>query len=188
MQRWHSENKGEAFCTNTLLFLIVSFLGWAGETVYALVATGQLCDRGFLTLPFCPIYGFSVLLIYALLGTPQAGGWILRGVKKPLWRLSFYVFFSILIPTVAELITGWFFHRTFGILLWDYSSKPLNLGGYICLEFSLAWGVMIPLGMGLLFPRLRRWVKALPRKLAFLLSVGFSVLLCADLVLAWLLR
>ena len=33
---------------------------------------------------------------------------------------------------------------------WDYSDKPLNFHGYICLEFSLIWGVCVLLAVRLL--------------------------------------
>lgn len=57
-----------------LIFLTISFIGWAMETVYCSLLNGKFCDRGFLTLPFCTIYGFSIMAIYLLIGTPQKGG------------------------------------------------------------------------------------------------------------------
>ena len=45
--------------------------------------------------------------------------------------------------TAAELATGLLVNR--GYQVWDYRALPLNLGGQICLPFSLFW---IPLGLG----------------------------------------
>ena len=59
--------------TWSLLFLSVSFFGWVFETIVCFVQSGRISDRGFLTLPFCPIYGFPVCVIYFLLGTPTDG-------------------------------------------------------------------------------------------------------------------
>ena len=56
-----------------LLFFFISFAGWCGETLLFLIRFGQLRDRGFLTLPFCTIYGSSVLGVGLLLGTPEGG-------------------------------------------------------------------------------------------------------------------
>jgi len=56
-----------------ILFMEMSFWGWAVETVFFLLCYGQLYDRGFMTLPFCTIYGCSFLLLYFLVGIPDEG-------------------------------------------------------------------------------------------------------------------
>ena len=47
------------------------------------------------------------------------------------------------IITAVELTAGLVFNRSYQV--WDYRALPLNLGGQICLPFSLFW---IPLGLG----------------------------------------
>ena len=42
-----------------------------------------------------------------------------------------------------EMIAGWLLDVCFHARWWDYSDKPLNFHGYICLEFSLIWGLAI---------------------------------------------
>ena len=32
--------------------------------------------------------------------------------------------------------------KVFGTVFWDYSNKPLNLHGRICLEFAIYWGFL----------------------------------------------
>ena len=41
--------------------------------------------------------------------------------------------------TTAELLVGLLVNRTLGWAVWDYSALPLNLGGQICLRYSLYW-------------------------------------------------
>lgn len=41
--------------------------------------------------------------------------------------------------TALELVFGLVFNVIFKMHVWDYSSKPLNLFGQICPEFTLAW-------------------------------------------------
>ena len=43
-------------------FVLCSFIGWVLETLRFL-SRGKLVNRGFLTGPFCIIYGFCALLI-----------------------------------------------------------------------------------------------------------------------------
>lgn len=62
-----------------ILFVLISFLGWCGETVYFVLRWDDFTDRGFLSLPLCTIYGCSILAIYLIIGTPT------RGRLKPLF-------------------------------------------------------------------------------------------------------
>ena len=168
-----------------ILFFVISFLGWLVETAYCYAVAGQYCDRGFLTLPFCTIYGCSILAVYALLGTPRWGGLLLRKVTNRWARLALYFFMAALIPSVAELVTGFFFHHFFDLRLWDYSAKPLNIGGYICLPFAVIWGTLITVFMGFVFPRLARKIGQLPRRATYLLAGILSVAFLADFISKW---
>ena len=49
------------------LFLIYSFFGWCVEVMYFAFEKGQFVNRGYLAGPVCPIYGFGVLGVLALL-------------------------------------------------------------------------------------------------------------------------
>ena len=45
----------EIFFYLTILFFIVSMIGWGLETVYFVIRWDTFIDRGFLTMPLCPI-------------------------------------------------------------------------------------------------------------------------------------
>ena len=53
-----------SFSQSTIIFAAVSFLGWCFEKVGRLTVFNAIGDRGFLSLPVCPIYGYTVLLIF----------------------------------------------------------------------------------------------------------------------------
>lgn len=112
-------------------FLIYSFLGWVIEVVFHVVVGGKIINRGFLNGPICPVYGFGmicVLLIYNLVGSDN----------------TFIVFLEGLVfTTLIELIAGFILDKFFHARWWDYSSMPLNLNGYICLGFSIIWGLAV---------------------------------------------
>ena len=57
-----------------LYFLIYSFGGWVVEVIFHAVALGKVINRGFLNGPVCPVYGFGVLSVFALLNTIQGSG------------------------------------------------------------------------------------------------------------------
>lgn len=112
-------------------FIVYSFIGWVIEVVFHVVVAGKIINRGFLNGPVCPVYGFgmiSVLLIYNLVGSSNTVVVFIEGVV-----------FTTLIELVAGFILDKFFHARW----WDYSNMPMNLNGYICVGFSLIWGLAV---------------------------------------------
>ena len=109
-------------------FIIYAFLGWCTEVVYAALNTGKFVNRGFLNGPICPIYGFGIAAIVAFLAPVSNNPALLFAG-------------SAIITSAIELITGWIMEKAFNTRWWDYSTMPFNIGGYICLKFSIAWGI-----------------------------------------------
>lgn len=114
-------------------FLIYSCLGWGLEVAYHAVTLGKVVNRGFLNGPVCPVYGFGVLAILSFFGRIEAAVGPGSG---------FLLFLSgTLVTTAIELIAGWSLDKLFHARWWDYSNHPFNFHGYICLKFSLFWGL-----------------------------------------------
>lgn len=109
-----------------LCFFIYAILGWCVEVIYATVNSGKFVNRGFLNGPYCPIYGFGVLIVVLCL-SPVSGSLI------PLF------FGSVVLTTMLELVTGFLLEKIFHAHWWDYSNEHFQLGGYICAKFSLLW-------------------------------------------------
>lgn len=116
-------------------FLIYSFGGWVVEVIFHAVALGKVVNRGFLNGPVCPVYGFGVLSVFAMINTLQSSGYQMSD--------GMIFLFGIILATVVELIAGWLLDVCFHARWWDYSDKTLNFHGYICLEFSIIWGLAI---------------------------------------------
>ena len=165
---------------NILLFVLVSFLGWVMETVCAYIIYGTYEDRGFLTLPFCTIYGFSIIAIGFLLGTPQKGGLLLKKCKNKPLRWIYYFLLAVAIPTLAELLTGAFFENAFDLTLWSYNGYKYNFKGYVCLSFSLLWGILITLFMSLIYPLIQKAIQRLPNRVGNVLATFFMSAICLD--------
>ena len=121
------------------LFFVYSFLGWGVEVAFHAVSLGKLVNRGFLNGPVCPIYGFGMLGILTLLA--------------PLENNLFWLFLGgMAVTTTIELVGGWALYKLFHTRWWDYSDLPMNLGGYICAQFSLYWGIGTLLMIKLVHP------------------------------------
>jgi uncharacterized membrane protein len=118
-----------------LVFAIYSFLGWVVETVFARIKEGKLINRGFLKGPFCPIYGFGVIFIVKTSS-------LLSIYRKDYHTWLFIsIVFSIILVTLLEYITGLILESIFKCKWWDYSDNYANIKGYVCLKYSLIWGL-----------------------------------------------
>ncbi len=158
-----------AFHELVLLFFIYGFLGWCVEVAFAAFKNGCFVNRGFLNGPICPIYGFGLIVVVLLLRPLQGNLWLLFAG-------------SCLITTLIELVTGFLLERIFHAKWWDYSDMPLNIGGYVCLLFSLIWGVACMAIVLWIHPPIYGLVCRLPKLLACILDGLFGAALAVDLV------
>lgn len=181
------QNDVRDFC---IAAVCISFAGWVFEKLGRYMIFGATGDRGFLSLPVCPIYGISVIAIYLLLGTPKAPGGVVgtrigatsfggRIYRSGVWRVTLYFLLVTLISTAAELVTG-LFMRSIGITLWDYSERAFNLFGIICPSFSLIWGALITLLMGFAWTPFYSRICAIPKRVAAPLAFTLVTAAAAD--------
>ena len=66
---------------------------------------------------------------------------------------------------------------------WDYSEEPLNIGGYVCLKFSLAWGVAGIMLMRVIHPLVNDFIMLIPAVLLNICLTMFYCILITDLVI-----
>lgn len=148
------------------LFLIYAFIGWCVEVAYQTVNHGVFINRGFLNGPYCPIYG--------------CGGVLCVWVLYPLHENTVLLFFgSAIFASLLELITGFVLEKVFHNKWWDYSNVPFNIKGYVCLKFSLYWGLAGMVALDIFHPIIYWFVTLIPDTLAIVLAcimmTGFTV-------------
>lgn len=136
-------------------FLIYSFLGWCLEVIYAAIKTGTVINRGFLNGPVCPIYGFGVVAIFGLIGA--IGSSVETTVRSAdmqfdiMGTIGLFIG-GVILSTLIELLGGWALDKLFHTRWWDYSQRRFNFHGYICLRFSILWGIGIVLVVRVIHP------------------------------------
>ena len=175
------KKKAERASCYFLLLMALSFVGWAFENSYMLLSTGKFYNTGFMSMPFCPIYGTSIIITYFLLGTPDCGRGILKRTQNALLRNALYIGFAFLIPSLAELLVGAFFDKTFDMWLWSYSHLPYNLYGYVCLPVSLIWAGLLYVFMKYAFLPLKRLFFRLNGRFAVILALLLFAAVTMDL-------
>lgn len=155
-----------------MFFIIYGFLGFVLETVFrSIIEKEVILSRGFLTNLFCPLYGISGIVIVQIFTLSEIT------INSRLAALIFATLGSIIAVTFMEYATGRTLDRVFHQKLWDYSDMPFNLHSYICLDFSLAWGIVAIILANIIHPLMEITVYALPEptKLIFL-YFAFSIL------------
>ena len=111
-----------------MFFFIYSFLGWVLEVAFHALKCGKFINRGMLAGAVCPIYGFGAVIIIYLL-EPIKGNLLLLFAG------------SGILCTALEYFAGLVLDKLFHKRWWDYSDVPYNIGGYVCLQFSVYWGI-----------------------------------------------
>lgn len=134
---------------------------------FAAVAHGKFVNRGFVNGPICSIYGFGVMSVLLVLGPLKSSLWLLFGG-------------SVLFTSAIEYLTGWVLEKVFHDKWWDYSKRPLNIKGYVCLEFSVLWGLACVFVVDVFQPLVAKVVDLIPKKLGWVLLGTFSALWIAD--------
>lgn len=159
----------------TFYFFIYGVLGWLVEVAYAFIRHGKYVNRGFLYGPICPIYGVGVVTIY--FSIHKLSTLFLDGQAPTWWMLFIMV---TVITTGLELFTGSIMSYLFHTRWWDYSDRRFNLGGYICLDFTLIWGLAGTLLLQIVHVRLADWVDNIPKDIGNPVLLMLMVLFIID--------
>lgn len=154
--------------TLSWIFFIYAFLGWCTEVSFAALKTGRFVNRGFLNGPVCPIYGVGVAIVVTCLA--------------PLRHNSLLLFLgSVVLTSLLELLTGAALEGLFHQRWWDYSNEPFNLKGYICLRFSLGWGLACLLVNEVIHPPVLWLIHHIPRGPGWVLLAVLGAAMAVDL-------
>ncbi|MCM1047221.1 MAG: putative ABC transporter permease [Clostridiales bacterium] len=112
-----------------ILFYTYSFLGWLAETTVATIKEKDFRNRGFASGPFCFLYGLTgVVLTVFLYELKDNATFLFLGCTA--------------VATAMEWFAGKILERLKHKKWWDYSAKKWNFDGYICLQYSILWGIL----------------------------------------------
>ncbi|WP_326911148.1 putative ABC transporter permease [Sedimentibacter sp. MB31-C6] len=121
----------------TLFFIIYGFGGSFFETLFGSIINKKLIIRGgFLTNYFCPLYGLCAIVIISIYTFSEIS------IDSRFNALLIATLGSIIAVTFLEYLVGRILDKVFNHKMWDYSKYPLNLHSYICLDFSMLWGIV----------------------------------------------
>lgn len=161
----------DRFFELVLFFMIYSFIGWLCESIYCSFLAGHAINRGFLSGPVCPVYGF--------------GGLLVIGTLYPLRNNLLLLFAAaMLLTSVLEYLTALALEKIFHTKYWDYSNQFLNLQGRVCLWNSLLFGAMSVIGVTLIHPALLTLIMRIHPPVRALIAILMLFLIALDTALS----
>lgn len=153
-------------------FYIYCFLGWCFESAYVSIKSGKLVNRGFMRGPFLPLYGSGAMMMYAV-SMPFQDNIVLTFIA------------GVIGATALEYVTGVAMETLFKVRYWDYSSKPFNFQGHICLRSSIAWGFLTILMTRVIHKPIERLVMSIPLNVLSYVTIAVTVYMVADFTLSF---
>ena len=163
------------FLIITFLFMVGSLFGWTLELFFRRFVSTKNPHRkwinpGFLTGPYLPIYGFGLVGLFVMSLFPISEWY--HPVQNTAVEVAYSIIAMGIMMTLIEYFAGLIFIKGMKIKLWDYSDEHLNIGGIICLKFSLIWTVLAALYYFFVQRYVLRLVNWFSQNIAFTFVVG----------------
>lgn len=153
-------------------FIVGCVVGWLVEGVFSLIKWREFINHSAVVIgPFNMAYGLGALMLTALL-------YKFRDEKNIKIFLIGFIGGSIL-----EYIMSWGMELVLGFSAWDYSRKPLNLNGRICVRYSLFWGFLGVVWIKYIYPFIANLLEKMDKNLGKRLAIFLSIFLVFDIFL-----
>lgn len=159
------------FFSYFILFLIYSFIGWLIEVIVTYNSDKRFVNRGFLLGPYCPIYGFSSIIMLFYLSK---------------YKDNFVTVFllAIVVCSTMEYLVSYIMEKMFKARWWDYSNRKFNINGRVCLENSIWFGLLGVLLIYVINPLLSDLIFKINNKILIVMGSIFLVLFIVDLIVS----
>lgn len=140
-------------------FFIYSFIGWVLEVIMVLFQTKELENRGFINLPFLPIYGFGAVAISMIF-------------KNDDYQWFKIAFVGGVLATLLELGTSILLEKAFAISLWDYGNMQYTYEGRISLLSTVFFMIGSVIIIKVINPIIERKIRRLKYNSNFEMILG----------------
>ena len=152
-------------------FIIYSVIGFILETIFGFLTKGVIESRkSFVYGPFCAIYGLGAVVM-------------LMGLQR--FKKNNYTLFigGFIIGSIIEYVVSLVGELLFDIKWWDYSNVPFNIGGRVCIWFSLFWGLLAIYLMTHIHPKVDNFLRKIPKKILKNTTIILIILLFLDFLI-----
>ncbi len=150
-------------------FVFFSFIGWCTDEIYYLITEKKIANRGFLTSPFSPMYGFGAVIIDL----------VFYSVRDLYWAV---LIGSILLLGILKFLTALFLDKVLHFKMWDYTNLPLNIKGYICVPIVVLWGFVALVLVSFVMPIMKIFIILIPTWLSLVITLGIIFIMLIDTI------
>lgn len=157
------------FCELFLIFLFWGVVGWVIEVIDMRIEAGEFQNRGFLYMPFCPIYSIGMTVATVGVG----------GIKNSYLMLFA---FGVIFCSVFEYVVGGILEKLFHSKWWDYSHMRFNIKGRVCLRNAVLFGFGAIVVFRFVEPVVESVIALIPVNIRILLTVVFGIALVIDTI------
>ena len=154
------------------IFIIGCVVGWCIEGVFSLIKWKEFINHSAVVIgPFNVAYGLGALVLTALL---------FKFKDDKIWKIFLIGFIG---GSILEYIMSLGMELVLGFTAWDYSRKPFNINGRICVRYSLFWGALGIVWIKYIYPWLIKFIDKIDYDVGKKLAIWLSVFLLFDGIL-----
>lgn len=157
-----------------LIFIFGSIFGWFFEGIYTYLRKGIIINHSAVVIgPFNMAYGLAAIVLTASL------------IKyKDDNNLKLFVI-GFIGGSILEYLMSIGMELVLGFTAWDYSAKPFNINGRVCLMYSLAWGLLAIFWIKAVYPYIIKIIDKLDYEIGKKIAVVLAVFLIFDFALTF---
>lgn len=154
------------------IFIFGCFFGWIVEGIWSLLKRGILINHSALIIgPFNIVYGVGAIVLTLFLYKLKDKGYI------TIFGASFAI------GTILEYVMSFLMEKIVGFVAWNYSKKPFNINGRVCLVYSIFWGILGIVWIKLIYPQIQKVIDKFNHKKSIPIMKVAIVFLVIDAIL-----
>lgn len=144
-------------------------MGWSIEVVNSLISEKKFVNRGFMLGPYCPIYGYSAIIMVLYLDQYRDN------------VLTVFLL-AVVVCSVVEYLVSYVMEKLFNARWWDYSNRKFNINGRVCLTNAFLFGILGVILVYFINPFLYGLLSKVNTKVLMIISIILLVLFVIDFI------
>lgn len=127
------------------IFIFGCFFGWIVEGIWTYLKKGMIINHSALVIgPFNIVYGIGAVVLTLFLYKIKDKN------NLEIFGISFFI------GTILEYVMSFLMEKIVGFVAWNYSKKPFNIHGRVCLQYSIFWGFLGIIWIKLIYPIIKK--------------------------------
>lgn len=169
-----------------LYFVLYSVIGWCYEVVLEVfIYRWGFTNRGVLWGPYCPVYGFGMLIFLFTVYRLIKG----KSIRQRTLYLPLVFISCALIATAVELVASYICELAFGSWPWQtYADYSINFQARIALSPSLRFGLGGAAMLYIIQPMLERLLAYAKGSILNITAAALAAAMAADCINTFVLK